>query len=205
MSADLTIDDYLDRLASDAPTPGGGSVAGLVAALAAALGAMVTALTREPAASDCGRQLAAAAESLHAARDRARTLGARDETVYRAYIAATRLPRSNETEKADRRTAVQRALHAAAEVPLQLAYASVDLLAALIPVARHGNAHLLSDARIAVMLADVAVQAALINVRVNLALMKDREQVDRIEAEAVAIEHRTRQTNQKIRDILASR
>lgn len=45
MLADLTVTDFLDRVSSNDPVPGGGSVAALAGALASALGTMVARLT----------------------------------------------------------------------------------------------------------------------------------------------------------------
>lgn len=205
MSDDRTIDHYLDQLASEAPTPGGGSVAGLVAALAAALGAMVCALTREPLGSENERALAGAATALREARTLAWALSARDEAAYGAYIAATRLPKTTDDQKAARSEQVQAALLTAAEVPLQLAELCVDLLSSLRPVVRHGNSHLLSDVRIAVMLGETAHRAALVNVRVNLALLKDRERAEALEARARASEQRTVTTVSEMERVFEAR
>jgi formiminotetrahydrofolate cyclodeaminase len=200
-----SIDDYLDQLASAAPTPGGGSVAGLVAALAAGLGSMVCALTRAPMDGDAERELSATATFLDDARTRARAFSARDETAYGDYIAATRLPKTTHDEKMARREAIQAALRTAAEVPLQLAELCVELLSSLRPVVRLGNPHLMSDARIAVMLAETAHRAALVNVRVNLALMRDRDLAGQLEARAQASERRTMKAVSDLERVLETR
>lgn len=188
MSDDRTVDEYLAQLASESPTPGGGSVAGLVAAIAAGLGSMVFMLTREPASREAAAELATAATELAAAKAVALGVSQRDEQAYAAYIAATRLPKATGEDKAFRREAVQAALRSAAIVPLQLAVHCEGLLASLRPVVVHGNPHLRSDARIAVMLAETAHRAALVNVRVNLALMKDADLADQLETAAQASE-----------------
>ena len=188
MSDDRTVDEYLAQLASESPTPGGGSVAGLVAALAAALGSMVCMFTKEPANRKASAELAKATTALAAARTAALAFSQEDERAYAAYIAATHLPKATREDKAVRRDAVQAALRSAAELPLQLAVHCEGLLASLRPVVVHGNPHLRSDARIAVMLAETAHRAALVNVRVNLALMKDADLADQLETAAQASE-----------------
>lgn len=188
MSDRRTVDDYLAQLASESPTPGGGSVAGLVAALGAGLGSMVCMLTRDPASREAADELNAAAIMLAEARISALAFSQRDEHAYTAYIAATRMPKATRDDKAARRRAVQAALRTAAHVPLQLAIQCEGLLASLRPVVEHGNPHLRSDARIAVMLAETAHRAALVNVRVNLALMKDADLAEQLETAALASE-----------------
>ncbi len=205
MSAHLTIEEYLDRLASAAPAPGGGSVAGLVSALAAALGTMVSALSSSAPGTDAALALADASATCQSARSRALKLAREDEAAYEAYVSATKLPKANATEIATRRLAMQDGLRHAADVPMRLAETVGDLLAALIPIARHGNRHLVSDVRIAAMLAAVAGHAALINVRVNTALLKDRELGAQLEREADLVEARVNVIDEEITSILQSR
>lgn len=83
---------------------------------------------------------------------------------------------------------MQTALVAAAEAPLALAEVAVETLAMLRPIAAHGNRHALSDARIGAMLANLAVRAALVNVRINIALIRDAETASDLSKRSDAIE-----------------
>ncbi len=168
--SERTIGDYLDSLGSESPTPGGGSVAGLIGALAAALGQMVANVTLKGAA-DSTLQTAIAA--LQARRDAFVADAANDEAAYGGYITATKLPRGTAEEKAARQTAVQEALIAAANAPLAIATNAADLLGDLLPVISTGGLHVLSDAEIAIILAEAAVAGGLINVRANIPFLKD--------------------------------
>ncbi len=86
---------FLDHLASNAPTPGGGSVAALCGALSAALGSMVANLT-------LGREKYRDVEpTIHAALERSERLRSDflqlindDIAAYGALSAAYRLPKS---------------------------------------------------------------------------------------------------------------
>jgi len=205
MTDNRTVEEYLAQLASDAPTPGGGSVAGLVAALAAGLGSMVCMLTKEPANREASAALAKATTELAAARTAALAFSHDDEQAYAAYIAATHLPKATREDKAVRREAVQAALRSAAEVPLQLAVHCAGLLASLRPVVVHGNPHLRSDTRIAVMLAETAHRAALVNVRVNLALMKDADLAEQLETTAQASERQRDSSVAELERLLETR
>ncbi len=202
MSDQTTIRDYLDALASSAPTPGGGSVAGLINALGCALGEMVSALS--PNASD-DPALCQAAAQLQALRHASIAAMARDEAAYAGYIAATRQPRSTAEEKTARRAAMQAALVTAAEAPIALSRTALATLGCLQPVAARGNKHVLSDARIGAILADLAVRAALINVRVNTALIKDAETAARLNDEATEIENEARKRLEEVEEALRSR
>jgi formiminotetrahydrofolate cyclodeaminase len=169
---DRTIGAYLDALGSAAPTPGGGSAAGVLGALGASLGLMVVALTGTD--DDAGAQeLRTAETTLQELRDRFTRLAEEDEAVYQAYRDAAALPKGTPEDKAARREAMQRALKNAATIPLHGCEASAELAAALVPVQQHGNPHLLSDARIAMLCATACFEASRVNVNVNLAMIRD--------------------------------
>src|SRR6202012_2159440 len=88
---DESVAEFMDAVASDAPTPGGGAVSGTVAALAAGLAAMAGgyALEREPD-SPLFRAFVARADVL---RSRAAALADDDAKAYGRYVEATRIPR----------------------------------------------------------------------------------------------------------------
>lgn len=182
--ADRTIGEYLDQLASNAPTPGGGSVAGVIAALALSLGRMVVSI------SDASPELIAANQQLTEAVRVAIAGSDDDEHAYGGYIAATKLPKTTGEEKAHRRAEMQRALLEAANVPMRLAELVDQTRPTLRQVARLGSRHVVSDATIGLLLADAAIEVCLINVRVNLPYLKDSRMIDslnrRIEAIAQA-------------------
>jgi methenyltetrahydrofolate cyclohydrolase len=179
-----TVRDYLDALASDAPAPGGGSAAALVGAMGAALVSMVANFTvgrpRYRAVEDEVRRALAAAEE---ARARLMALMTEDEQAYSAYGAAAKLPRETEEQQAARREALQGALRSAAAPPLAMAGACRQVLDLAMVVAESGNPRLASDAGVAALLAEAALRASAINVRVNLVALKDEAFVARTEAE----------------------
>ena len=171
---DGSIQVYLDRLASGSPEPGGGSVSALVGALGAALVTMVTDLT-------LGREKFVSVEAeMNDLRGRAEGLRADltdlvtlDAEAYAAVAAAMKLPKETEAEKQKREQTLQVALKGAAEVPLRVAAAALEVARLSEPAAKMGNPHAVSDAGVAVMLADAAAQSAALNVRINLAWISD--------------------------------
>lgn len=194
------IGDYLDALASDAPAPGGGSVAGLVGALAAGLGQMVVSLTRE--APD---ELVQANERLAALRASMIASGAADELAYAGYVDASRMPKSTPEEKDLRRATMQEALKEAVAVPMQLAETASELLETLDPVIRLGSKHVISDAEIGITLALACVDASLVNVRVNIPMIRDKEMAGNLAGHAHKIEQRAHQLAENLRATLAER
>ncbi len=194
-----TIGDYLDRLGSSDPAPGGGSVAGLVGALAAGLGQMVISLTRDsselqPFYSRLQDAIATLLASSNA-----------DERAYAGFVNASRLPKSSPENKTTRRAAMQEALTEAAEAPLRTAHASVEVLESLEGVVRDGSQHALSDAEIAISLAEAATLAALVNVRVNIAHLRDGAVSERLAATANQIEDESRGRAIELRKLLSER
>jgi formiminotetrahydrofolate cyclodeaminase len=192
---------YIDEVAAGTPTPGGGSVAAVVGALAAALGEMVANLTLGKA------KYASAEQTLRPARDRLTSLrgtllaaASADETAYAAYRAATTLPRTTDAEIAIRASALEAALIAATEVPVQVARAAADIAEIMESVATIGNPPLRSDAALGALLAEAALRGALLNVRGNAAMLRDsvlaapyREEADRLELAGVSAAERALQ------------
>ena len=165
---DLRARDLLDRFASTDPTPGGGSAAALSGATGAALVAMVCAMpkTRTGAAEERGR-LDTALGWVREASSRLRSLVDEDSAAFDAVMAAYRLPKASDEEKAQRKTAVARAMSTATQVPVQTAEACLVVMRAAAEAAQHGNPNALSDARTGGAMAWAGLLGAAENVRIN--------------------------------------
>lgn len=198
--------DYLEAVASGAPTPGGGSVVAVVAALGAALGAMVANLTLARSFADpTAAELRDARAALDHLRHRLLPLAAADEAAYGAYRAAAALPKRTEAERAGRAAALDHALLASTDVPLAVAAACVELADRLAPITRVGNRHLLADAQIAAWLTETALRGALLNLRGNAALMRDLVAADRYRRRADVLETAGRAAIGHVLAVAASR
>lgn len=184
----LPADQLLDRFASADPTPGGGSAAALAGALAAALVAMVCRMPKTRTGDPQERtRLDEALASVTEAGDRLRNLVDEDSAAYDAVVAAYRLPKTTDEEKASRQRAVDAALSAATDVPLRTAEACWVVLAAAQTAAENGNPNALSDARTAAALAWAGLCGAAENVRINLGsagASPMRDHIDGLEREA---------------------
>ena len=91
-------------------------------------------------------------------------------------------------EKAARSAAIQKATKQAALVPLEVARKALDMMSVIADVARLGNRNAVTDACVAMMSARTAVLGALLNVRINLGSLKDRDFVFQLQTEADTIE-----------------
>jgi formiminotetrahydrofolate cyclodeaminase len=129
----------------------------------------------------------------------------RDEAAYAGYIDASRLPRTSDEEKRTRRAAMQAAIMHATKVPFATATGAVDVLRLLVPVARFGAVHALSDVEVGAMLAHAAMKAALFNVRTNLPMIKDEAAAWDVESQTTALEAIGMQLVRQLDTILADR
>jgi methenyltetrahydrofolate cyclohydrolase len=170
----LTVDQFLDRLASGDPTPGGGSASALAGALGAALLSMVCNLTigRERYAehdAEVRDILAASGQLLVTLRDGID----QDSAAYDKVMATFKLPRATDEEKAARQAAIQSATHAASLVPLALAEASAQLIGHAERAVGKTNVNAASDLAVAALLGAAALDGTAANVEINLASLKD--------------------------------
>lgn len=190
-----SLEGYLQHLASGEPTPGGGSAAGVVGAVAAALVAMVGRLTlASPKLAERHAEVQRLVERADALRA-ACLAGARaDEEAYGAVVAAQRLARTTDEEKAARTAALQRALAHAAETPLRNAQTALSILRLAGEMAHAGTPHAQSDVRCAQTFARASLQGSFENVRVNHEYLKDealvaaqRARIEALDREAAAL------------------
>lgn len=192
---DERIDAFLAALASDAPTPGGGAVAGLAGAMGAALIEMVANLTLGRAGyEEVAERMGAILAEAGAARRAFLELAERDASAFEGVMAAFRMPKGTEAEKAARAEAIQRAYEAAAAVPLEIAERAVGLMELAHEVTAKGNAHAASDGLSAAVMLHAAAACAFANVEINVAGLKDpakvedlRSRVSTFRAEAEAL------------------
>jgi formiminotetrahydrofolate cyclodeaminase len=171
---DGTIRAFLDKLATASPEPGGGSVAALAGALGAGLVSMVASLTvgKEKYADvqDDIQQLLGRSEAV---REALQELVQKDTEVYGAVSDAMKLPRDTDEEKAARDRLMQAALIEAAKVPLAIAEQSLAVAELSLTAGKIGNVNAVSDAGVAVLLADAAAQSAALNVKINIGWIQD--------------------------------
>jgi methenyltetrahydrofolate cyclohydrolase len=180
--APQTIPDYLDALASAAPAPGGGSATGLVGAMGAALISMVANFTvGRPKYAEVETDVRGALDEAEGIRRRLMELAVADEAAFDALSDARKLPRKTDAEKAVRKAAIQQRTKEAATPPMEMAAACRRALELSRVVAEHGNHYLASDAGVAALLAEAALRASAINVRVNLATIEDQAFIQEIE------------------------
>jgi formiminotetrahydrofolate cyclodeaminase len=115
---------------------------------------------------------------------RQRLLGLADEdtAAFERLMAAFRLPKASDEDKAARREAIQAATREATTVPLQTAVAAARVLDLAGTVAALGNPSASSDLLVGMGMLRAAAEGAAANVRINLEGIKD----DTFRADAAA-------------------
>ncbi|MGZ8630180.1 MAG: cyclodeaminase/cyclohydrolase family protein [Actinomycetota bacterium] len=165
---ELTVDGFLAAMASKDPTPGGGAAAAVAGATGAALISMVGRLTLgRTGFEDLEERMGALVERADDARAEFLTLGDRDAEAFRAVMAAFRLPKETDVERASRTDAIQRALEHAAGVPLEIARRAEDLMELAEDATAMGNPNAASDGMSAAAMLFAAVLCARANVEIN--------------------------------------
>ncbi len=179
-----SLDSFSAKLASAAPTPGGGGAAALAGALAVALGNMVGSLTvgkkKYADVEDRIIELNGMAEEL-----RRKLLAQMDEDakafepLSRAYGIPKDDPARDET--------LEKCLHAAAEPPMNILRLSCEAMDLIAEYAEKGSRLVISDAGCAAAMAEAAIRSAALNVAINTRLMKDRDYAEKMNEELNAL------------------
>ncbi|MEX5303904.1 cyclodeaminase/cyclohydrolase family protein [Kocuria sabuli] len=168
-----TLNDYLERLASREPTPGGGAAGALHAAQGAALIAMVARYTtgaRYAEHEEESLRIAARADDMIPA---ALQLADDDEKAFAAVIAAYRLPSASDEDRAARSRAIQEATVAAAAPPRALIGLATEVVDLGRQLAEFSNPNVISDVAAASEAARAAIATALITLDMNINAITD--------------------------------
>ncbi len=202
----LSFEDLVKALASDAPTPGGGTAAALAGAMGAALAEMVAGLTlskeRYADAHDAVRPIAGAARR---ARAEFLRLADKDSESYDRVLAARRMPKGTDEEREERSRRISAANRHATEVPMQTAREAARLLDEIPTLAEKGNPNAASDAGAAALLLAAAVEGALLNVAINLEGAGDPAFAEELRAEAGRLGREATATRERVLSLVRAR
>ena len=174
MYIDQPIRHFLDKLASKSPEPGGGSVAALTGSLGAGLVSMVCSLTLgKEKYKDVQPQVEALIKESEKLRVEMQDLIQKDTEVYGGLSEVYKMPKNTDAEKAARTAKMQEALKLACQVPFEIGLKSLEVAKLAGRAAEIGNVAAVSDAGVAVLLAQACAQSAALNVKINVNSIKD--------------------------------
>ena len=176
MLIDKKVSNFLDELASNSSTPGGGSVAALTGALGAALISMVGNLTigkkKYEDVEEDFKKIISSSEKL---RYELSQLIEEDVKAFNNFMATYKMPKETEDEKKMRTEKIQEALVEAARIPLKTAYKCLDIMILSQETAEKGNINVVSDVGVAILMAEAALESAILNVKINLKMIRDEK------------------------------
>lgn len=180
----LTVKGFVDELASESPAPGGGSVAALTGSLGAALSAMVAGLTvGKEKYKDNWEVMEKVQSEGTALQNRFLDLMEKDTEAFNCFMAAMKLPKATDDEKAARSKAMQEATKKAIEVPFETMKECAAMVKLADIASSKGNPNAVTDAGSAAVLARAAAVAASYNVKINLMGLKDEAFAAKIRSE----------------------
>lgn len=186
---DLKIKEFLEKTYGKDPVPGGGSISALCGALAASLAEMVTALTiGRKKYADVEKEMLKHVPQMEEARMKFLDFIDKDAEAYQVVFDAYKLPKETEEEQKFRNEKIQTAILEAALVPLHVAETAVGIMDSIFQIGIKGNRNAVTDACVAIMCARTAVLGAILNVRINLSILDDKELAKDLENRCMALQ-----------------
>jgi len=159
----------LNEIASDSPTPGGGTVAGLTLAHAYALASMVSRLTIDKKKWEKGHKISSKIiNNINYDLDNSVKLAIADSSAFDKVMDSYRLPKNSEDEVHARNMAILNSTIGAAQAPFDIAKEGFKLLSMLPELAEYCNLNAITDLASSSELAYTAVYIASLNVKINV-------------------------------------
>jgi len=188
----LTAVDFMLETASESPAPGGGSVSAYIGSLGAALGTMVANISSHKRGwDDRWEEFSEWAEKGKHYQEELLALVDEDTIAFNALMSAYAMPRLSEKEKEERDIKIKDATRQAILVPFRIMQVSLDALGVVRAMAEIGNPNSVSDAGVGALAIKTAVMGAHLNVKINIAVLDDKEFTERILKETTRIEKET--------------
>ena len=169
----LSVEEFINKLSSEEPAPGGGGVAALSAALASSLNSMVYSLTVNKEAfnnlSDDDKKVVLTSY------EKSKELSGlfleyieRDKEAYLGVINAYKMKKDTGDEVRIRKQTIDRALEQAMLIPFELAKTACEFYEEIETALKFGNKNLIADVAVAAVMMNAAVESSIVNVKVNL-------------------------------------
>jgi glutamate formiminotransferase / formiminotetrahydrofolate cyclodeaminase len=187
----LSCKAFANETASESMAPGGGSIAAYTGALGASLTSMVANLSANKRGWESRtNEFSKVAVEAQILKDKLLYFVDEDTRSFNGIINALRLPKSTDSEKAQRKVSIEKASQYAADVPLSIMKTANEIYGIAKLMIVDGNPNSVTDAGVAALCARTAIEGAGMNVLVNIQGLGDTS----------FIEDRTAQ----VKDLLAS-
>lgn len=178
MLRELKVTEFVNEVDSKSPAPGGGSVSALASSLGVALTRMVGHLSvgkKKFKALDESIQdeFKSVIESFESIKNELVLLIDKDTDAFNLIMAAFKLPKETDEEKAYRSSKIEEGTIEAIKVPMQVAELSLEALSHLDYILKYGNKNTLSDLGVSALLLKAGLEGAILNVKINLPGISD--------------------------------
>ena len=181
MLLENTTIEFLNKLASGEPVPGGGGASAAVGAFAAALGSMVSNLTiGKKKYADVEAEVTALKEQLQILQEELIHLVDKDAEAFLPLAEAYRLPKNTEEEQAYKAQVMEEALYGASALPIQMMETILKVLRVLEKLSGKGSRLAISDVGVGALFAQAALESASLNVYINAGMMKNQERASQL-------------------------
>ena len=210
MFIENSLKEYVANVASDNPTPGGGSVAALAGSLGGGLTSMVKNLTvgkkaYEGLSEEIKSEILNNAKEIEELTEALNRLVDEDTSAFDEVMKAFGLPKETDEDKAARSIAIQEGYRIALEVPLRSAKKCLRLLELQEIFAEHGNVNAITDVGVGTLLAYTGLEGALFNVTINLGSIKDEAYKKEITAKVDSILSKGKELKEELLKVVYKR
>ncbi|MCR8969477.1 cyclodeaminase/cyclohydrolase family protein [Facklamia sp. 7083-14-GEN3] len=173
---ELKVTEFINKLASNEPTPGGGAAAGVTAGLG--IGAILMAMIfsqSDKLSEEDQTFLAEKIEEFEKSKEIFINIIDRDATEFEPLSKAYGMPRSTDVEKQVRNEAIQSGLVIASQPPVDLISEVSQIVEGFDKVIPLIKKIIISDVGVGLQMLRSAVQASSLNLYINGGQLKDKE------------------------------
>lgn len=204
---EMDVIKFLNEVDSNSPAPGGGSVAALASSLGVSLGRMVAHLSFGKKKYEANSDETKAAfvknfDELLKIKDELNVLIDKDSEAYNTVMAAFKLPKETDEEKAIRNAEIQKCTKFAIQTPYDIVVLSGKAISLLGTILEYGNQNAITDIGVGTMLLMTGLEGGILNVKVNLSSIEDQEYVQKISKEIAEIKATAAKEVERIMNIV---
>ena len=173
--------EFAEETASESPAPGGGSISAYAGSLGAALSTMVANLSANKRGwDDRWEEFSNWADKGQTFQSKLLALVDADTAAFNGIMDAYGMPKTSDSQKAERSAAIQAATKHAIEIPMQVAEIAYEAMDVAQAMAQIGNPNSITDSGVGAMCLRSAVMGAVLNARVNAADLEDLKYVSKV-------------------------
>ena len=181
---DMTVTDFASEVDSNSPAPGGGSVSALASDIGVGLARMMAHLSFgkkkfEALDDKTKEEFKVRFDKLGEIRTELSTLVDKDTESFNEFMKALKLPKETDEEKVARAKAMEEATIFSIEVPYKTAKLSLEALKLLDFLVANGNQNAITDIGVGTLMLATGMEGAILNVKVNLGQIKDKQIYDK--------------------------